>query len=165
MNKWSAFLLVFWIICCIISCSTQSEKRPIPTFNELHIDSILSSFPVQVGNDKGQIVIKAIRTFENDTLVRSSFLVTLDSIEDYSISKFITIDVLRESGMKEDEQDSTKSVYQSTVISEMIFEGIRSNTLTFKTLISNTKTGENISGRFNLFYRTQKKGLVYGLKP
>ena len=131
--------------------------------NELYRDTISSTFPVQIGNDVGLVQIVGERIFINEQLTDSDFLVSLGEIQDFSISKHLNKEILIDSNKTVLLKDSIKADYlNGAIIKEVEFEFVRSNTLYFKAVLENPIDHKEIKGRFNLFYRTKKKGLVYG---
>jgi hypothetical protein len=60
-------------------------------------------------------------------------------------------------------KDTVNSDYlNSAIIKNVEFDFVRANTLYFNAILENPIDGKEIIGRFNLFYRTKKKGIVYG---
>jgi len=166
--------LTITVLCfsIMLACSSNPDQKtadsnstdPIDMEeNEILLDTISASFPVQIGNDKGSVKIVGERTFKNKELTSSAFLISLLEIQDFSISKPIDKEVLITSKPPKQTQNFPKSEYlDKAVIKSIKFKGVRSNTLYFNVLLENPIDGKEIIGRFNLFYRTKEKGTVYG---
>ena len=166
------YIISIAFILALAACANEENEKEgmatvieeqSPEKNEIFRDTISSSFPVQIGNDKGLVQIVGERTFINKQLADSDFLVSLDEIQGFSISKYIDKEILIDSNKTVLLKDSINVDYlNGAIIKEVEFEFVRSNTLYFKVLFENPIDHKEIKGRFNLFYRTKKKGLVYG---
>ncbi len=127
------------------------------------IDTITSLFPIQIGNDQGEVKIVGMRTFENNKFTNSKFIIALNELQDFSISKEVNKTILIDSNKTVRLKDTIHSDYlNGAIIKTIEFDFVRSNTLYFKALLENPNAQKEILGRFNLFYRTNKKGKLYG---
>lgn len=160
------------ILVFLASCSNNPENRLIESVgkelkpvasNEIIVDTLHSSFPVQIGNDNGSVNVVGIRTYENQQLTGSDFVISLNDIPSYSMIKRIDKTVLIDSNETVLLKDTVNSDYlNSAIIKNVEFDFVRANTLYFNAILENPIDGKEIIGRFNLFYRTKKKGMVYG---
>ena len=138
------------------------ESKPIVS-NQTIIDTIRTSFPVQIGNDKGLVKVVGIRTYRNEKLAGSNFVISLNNIPNFSITKRIDKSILIDSNETVLLKDTLNADFlKSAVIKTVEFDFVRSNTLYFNAVLENSLKAKEITGRFNLFYRTKKKGLIYG---
>lgn len=164
--------LKIFVLAFLVSCSNKSENnridseikesKPIES-DKILTDTLDSSFPVQVGNDKGLVKVVGIRTYEGKKLTDSDFVISLNDITNYSISKKIDKSILIDSNTTVNYKDSVNSDYlNSAILKNVEFDFVRANTLYFNAILENAVDGKEIIGRFNLFYRTKKKGIVYG---
>ena len=166
------FALTIILIAVLIACSNESNETITDSeYLETEIikeektlnDTIRSSYPVQIGNDKGFVHVVGKRTFKDRKLVNSIFSIRLKEIKDFSISRQIDQNTLVDSNSTNLHLGSIENDFlHSASIKHIEFQGVRSNTLYFKARLENPDLGKEIIGRFNLFYRTKKKGLVYG---
>ena len=127
------------------------------------LDSISTSFPLQIENEKGEVVITSYPQYLDYELIANDFVITLKGISNYSLSKQINKHVLMDRISTLLLKDSINSKFiEEAVLQKVEFDFVRSNTLYFKAALLNPIEGKEILGRFNLFYRTAKKGTVYG---
>lgn len=160
------------ILTLLVSCANKLENRLIDSeakehssvaTSEILVDTLNSSYPVQIGNDKGIIKVVGIRTYEDQKLMISDFVISLNGIPNFSISKRIDKSVLIDSNETVLLKDTVNSDYlNSAIIKNVEFDFVRANTLYFNAILENPIDRKEIIGRFNLFYRTKKKGIVYG---
>ncbi len=156
----------------MVSCSSKSENKLVdsdaeeskPVVAKQTIsDTTRTSFPVQIGNDKGTVKIVGMRTFKNEKLAGSDFVISLNDIANSSITKRIDKGILIDSNETVFIKDTLNDDFlKSAVIKTIEFDFVRSNTLYFNAILENPLEAKEIFGRFNLFYRTKKKGLIYG---
>lgn len=156
----------------LVSCSSKSENRLIDSENKepkqvesngIIVDTLKSSFPVQIGNDNGTVKVFGIRTYEDQKLTNSDFVISLNDVPNFSITRRIDKTVLIDSNETVLLKDTVNSDYlTSAIIKNVEFDFVRANTLYFNAILKNPIDGKEIIGRFNLFYRTKKKGIVYG---
>jgi hypothetical protein len=160
------------ILIFLVSCSNKTENKvdesdteeikPVVS-NQILSDSTRTSFPVQIGNDKGSVKIVGVRAFKDEELSSSDFIISLNDIANFSITKRIDKSVLIDSNETVLLKDSLKGDFlKSAIIKTIEFDFVRSNTLYFNAILENPLEGKEIIGRFNLFYRTKKKGVIYG---
>lgn len=164
--------LIILTLASLFSCSENGKNKSsvlelkeskVNESNKVTTDTMNSIFPVQIGNDKGSVNITGIRTFESGKLAKSGFVISLDEISDFSLVREIDKSVLIDSNGSVLLKDTINSDYlNSAVIKEIEFDFVRANTLYFKTVLENPAESKEITGRFNLFYRTKKKGIIYG---
>lgn len=165
-------IILILALASFISCadhgkskSTESEMNKSKTaeVNKVTSDTVTSSFPVQIGNDKGSVNVQGIRTFKGGKLTRSDFVISLADISNYSLVRDINKSDLIDSNGSVLLKDTIHSDYlNSAIIKEIEFDFVRANTLYFKAVLENSEKKKEIIGRFNLFYRTKKKGIIYG---
>ena len=156
----------------MFSCSCKPENRLIDSVTKqikpveskkIMVDTLTSSFPLQIGNDKGFVKIVGIRTFEGQKLTKSDFIISLNEILNFSISKQLNKSILIDSNETVFFKDTVNTDYlNSAIIKNVKFNSVRANTLNFDAIFENSVDKKKIIGRFNLFYRTKKKGIVYG---
>jgi hypothetical protein len=166
------FTLIILILALVVSCKYQTEKKSIDSeskeqkidkSNKIINDTINSSFPVRIGNDKGSVKIVGQRKYENKKLTTSNFVISLVDITNLSLSKRIDKSILIDQNKIIILKDTINSDYlDSAIIKNIEFDFVRANTLYFNAILENPIEGKEIIGRFNLFYRTKKKGTVYG---
>lgn len=166
------FISTFLLFVLMLSCADKSEKKMIvfetskPNSISTHkivVDTLKSSYPVQIGNDKGLIKILGIKTYEGKKLTSSNFYISLNDIPKFTLYKQIDKNVLIDSNETVFLKDTVNYDYlNSALIKNMEFDFVRANTLYFNATLENPIVGKEIIGRFNLFYRTKKKGMVYG---
>lgn len=145
------------------SMESELKESKVTELNKVTSDTLNSIFPVQIENDKGSVNITGIRTFKNGKLAESGFVISLVDISDFSLIRELDKSVLIDSNGTVLSKDTINSAYlNSAVIKEIEFDYVRANTLYFKTVLENPAESKEIIGRFNLFYRTKKKGNIYG---
>ncbi|MEM8582711.1 MAG: hypothetical protein AAGF87_00510 [Bacteroidota bacterium] len=157
------------LMCTLLACQgsdnentladqPQAEEAPI-----IHFDSLSATYPTQIGNDRGFVEISGVQTFENEQLVGSEFIISLNDITNYPFSKTISIDTLIAVNEVESHQDTLDhSYFDGAVIRSIYYRSVRANTLYFDVVLQNASQQKEVMGRFNLFYRTEKEGKVYG---
>ncbi|WP_378289202.1 hypothetical protein [Aquimarina rubra] len=160
------------VVIFLVSCSdkpdtkkeetTTSEQDPIVS-NTVVIDTITNAFPVRIGNDKGVINVLGVRTFENQKLVASDFLISLYDIPNISISEKLNKRILIDSNDTILLKDSLHYDFLNTaIIKKVDYNLVRSNTLYFKAVLENPNQKKKITGRFGLLYNSKKKKKIYG---
>lgn len=163
MKNFPFLMLLVLLASCSQKPTEIQRKTSLKPSNTLHTDSLKKSFPVRIENSTGEIVISGFRTFKDKLLVDSYFTITLLNIDHYSIFKTIKASNIFEPNELQKEMDSVKGEFlDSAILKSLEFRSIRSNTLYFNAILENPKEGKEIKGRFNLFYRTKKKGILYG---
>ena len=166
------FTIIILLLTLVVSCKHKTENKLIDSVskgqeidnpNKIINDSVNSSFPVQIGNDKGSVTIVGYRKYEDNKLTTSSFIISLVDIAHISLSKKIVKSVLIDQNKTIMLKDTLNYDYlNSAIIKTIEFDFVRSNTLYFKAILENPIEGKEIIGRFNLFYRAKKKGKIYG---
>ena len=154
----------------LVSCSSDSKRHNSSSSSEkenknaeaLVVDTLTKSFPIQLGNDKGQLKIIEEKEFELQKFKDNRFIVSLEGFPGISFSKDIDMRTILEFAKEDLKGPVTFDYLEEAIIVEIDFTGVRSNTLMFNARLINSKQGKEILGRFSLFYRTGKKGKVYG---
>jgi len=142
--------------------SEAARKQSPPTI-EIARDTTTATFPIQIGNDKGTVEITGIKTYANEDLTASHFLVSLLDVESYSITKRLSKSDLIDTNESVHLLDTTNADYlENAAINDLEFHFVRGNTLYFNCTLVTSTAGMEIVGRFCLFYRTKRKGIVYG---
>ncbi|GEM_PF-6114982 len=141
-----------------IEQNAEAKAHPVKTK-----DSVTSRYNVQVGNDKGFVVIQGGRNLSDGIISNSTFNIQLQEIEEHFVEVNVNTSNLIDSNKFCYFLDSANQDFTSGAVIESIeFASIRSNTLYFKATLINPAESKLIQGRFNLFYRTKKKGMIYG---
>ena len=168
-QKLMKYISVILLLSSVISCKQQEDNKSIniestkkEEMTPLRIskDSINTSFPVQIENEKGFIKIFGQRQFKNNQLISSNFTISIADIP-----KYLLVQNIEKESFKISDTDLKKTDtinMNNFVIKNIKFEFVRANTLYFNAVLQNPLNKREIVGRFNLFYQTNKKGRVYG---
>jgi len=141
-------------------CQLDKEEENLESSADLFQDNIIREYPIRIGND--QAMLRILNVFNKEKSTRE-FSIQLTKEGEEKLNKDIDVNTLFNLNETVSILDTTTSDYLiGSSIKEIIYSGIRSNTLYFKTELENMKANKKIKGRFNLFYRTNKKGKVYG---
>ena len=161
------FLVLFFV-----SCTNKTGNKTIASKTEaskplkqdvLSADTLNTAFPAKVGGFNGTVNIKGIRNFKNDTLIASDFLISLDDISIFNVSRRVDKKILIDYNKFVYFKDTVNLDYlNNAVLKSVEFDVVRANTLYFSAILENPIEGKEIHGRFNLFYKTDRKGIVYG---
>ncbi len=161
-----------FVLFFLISCFNKSENRIIEpevkvsksgASNKIITDTLNYSFPMGIGNDKGSVKVVGIRTYEDEKLASSYFIISLTDFKNYSVFKKIDKSILIDSNEIVLLKDTFNSDYLNlAIIKDVEFNFVRSNTLYFNAILENPIAKKEIIGRFSLFYRTKKKGIISG---
>ena len=131
--------------------------------SEIIRDTISAKAPVRIGNDFGKVHIKGVRVYRGNKLARSDFEISLEEIDAHPLVRPLNISSIVDSIQTVLFKDTTTQDYtQRAIIRSIDFEFVRANTLYFIAELENPTEHKEIFGRFSLFYRTQKKGQLYG---
>ena len=142
------------------SINIESTKKEETTPLRISKDSINTSFPIQIENEKGFIKIFGQRQFKNNQLISSNFTISIADIP-----KYLLVQNIEKESFKISDTDLKKTDtinMNNFVIKNIKFEFVRANTLYFNAVLQNPLNKREIVGRFNLIYQTNKKGRVYG---
>lgn len=143
---------------------TSAEPKPISSENNSsHEDSFTSTFPVQIGNEKGSVKIVGIRRIQDKTITNRTFTISLEGIKEHTLSKQIdraTFEQFKENALSKDAIGV--DFWRDMTIQRLEFDFVRGNTLYFTAILKNRVAQKAIAGRFSVFYSSSKKGQVYG---
>ncbi|WP_159038510.1 hypothetical protein [Brumimicrobium mesophilum] len=164
--------VIIFLLFYLFSCSEKSENTLINSealelnsieSNGIYLDTINSTYPLQIGNNKGFVKVFGVGTYKDQKLIKSDFLISLVNIPNFSISKKIDKAVIIDSNENLLLKDTVNYDYLDlAIIKNVEFKFVRANTLYFNAILENPIDGKIIRGSFNLFYRTKRKGEVYG---
>lgn len=165
-------LITYILLIFLTSCLNKKEERTIDSnirnpkpviSNQIVTDTIKTTSPISIGNNKGTITIIGSRTFKDKQLTKSNFVISLNDIPNISLTKRINKDTLINTNKTVYLKDTiSDDLLASTVIKTITYTGIRSNTLFFSVVLEAPLKKKEIIGRFSLFYQTKKKGTIYG---
>ena len=118
-------------------------------------------YPTQIGNDKGWISVVEKRIWTNGQLTESEFDLVLEDVRDYSATLTLNRDSIANQLRKEN--SALADTLAGAVITNLYYQGIRSNAHYFMVELEHPTLNKVYSGRFGWFYRTRKKGQLFGL--
>lgn len=157
--------LVLSLQACQIGAGNNSKPEDKPQDvleNRMRVDSSSQGFPIQIGNEKGIMEVYQFQKFKNDEWQGGEFKLHLKNIPSHRLFKTLNKHRLIDSNSNVVYMDSAHSDYlQEAYIKSVTYDFVRGNTLYFQAILLNPKMKKLIRGRFALFYRGPKKGLVY----
>lgn len=141
----------------------KSEEPKTTVSNTVIADTTNTSFPIQIGNDKGLLKITAYRSYKDQKLTNSNFIITLADIPQYSMSKKLSKRDVIDANETVILKDTIHADYlNGAILKKIEFDFVRSNTLYFNAVLENSVAEKEILGRFSILYTTKQKGMIYG---
>jgi hypothetical protein len=131
----------------------DSVKSNLPT-----LDTVKTTYPVQIGNDMGLISI--VKVSSNKP---SHFIIDLDYRNEKVFSIYVDKQVLIDSTVRPMFLDTLHLDYTlGATLASVKYKAIRGSTLNFSAVLVNEEQQKQVEGRFNVFYNPARKGKVYG---
>ncbi len=154
-------LLLFTVMFLWLGCD-QTKKTKKQTTHEIpsqvQVDTILNTYRFKIVNDTATLGIKKIVLNS-----KNKFILDLD----YRDSKILVQELSKKDVIDENKtrfflDTLTNDYTNQAALNDIKFKYTRGSTLYFEAILIDTIQKNKIFGRFNLFYKTQRKGDVYG---
>ena len=145
MNKFITLIAIL----LLISCNQANNSKTSETIESEKLSEINKVFEtaIKIENDSAKVIVKHKSDNDFEISLHQEDSIFLTSIDEQFISTI----------------DSLASFTSTDVLIEKVeYKSIRANTLHFDYKAVYQNSGTQIHGRFNLFYRTEKKGEIYG---
>ena len=161
----SAFTLLF--LCGCVNTSEKkdtngtTEKRQVNVLDDhksLMADTLITTYPIQIGNDKALITVKKILGNKPD-----HFLIDLDYRNEKAFSVYADKKALIDETKTPFFLDTVQRDYtQGATLTSVNYRAIRGSTLQFSAILKNEAQQKTVEGRFNVFYDPERRGTFYG---
>jgi len=161
----SALTLLF-----LFGCANTTEKKKVISDTEkpqlkdtvptklTTLDTIKTTYSIQIGNDKGLISVLKISSNKPD-----HFIINLDYRNEKVFSIYTNKQVLIDATITPMFLDTLQLDYtRGAILTSVNYRGIRGSTLNFSAVLKNEEQHKKIEGRFNVFYNPARSGKVYG---
>lgn len=160
--RYFKLLLFVAAILLWLSCS-QTKKQEIKQGkddipNQFHRDTVLNTYRFKIVNDIATLDIKKIVV---DSKIH--FILDLDYRGSEILNKRLSKkDVIDENKTRLFLDTLTNDFTGRAILKDIKFKFTRGSTLYFDAVLLDTILQNKIFGRFNLFYKTDRKGEIYG---
>jgi len=154
----------------LIGCANTTEKKESTNTTEeqqandtVHnnlpiLDTLKTTYPIQIGNDKGLITVHEISRAKP-----VHFIIDLDYRNQKVFSVYVDKHVVIDSIKRPFFLDTLHLDYtHGAILTSVKYEAIRGSTLYFAAILENKEQQKAVEGRFNVFYNPSRKGQIYG---
>lgn len=152
------FIIIIQYICCIESKKETIKDKYTSVPVAKAVDTVLTTYRFKIVNDTAILNIQKI----NEDL-KNHFILHLNYRGKNVLTKRLDKANIIEENQSRMFLDSINNDYTAkSNIKDIEFLFTRGSTLYFKCTLENNLEKKKIHGRFNLFYKSDRRGLVYG---
>ncbi|MEY5046849.1 MAG: hypothetical protein RLZZ175_208 [Bacteroidota bacterium] len=149
-------LLIFFLLFLLFGFNFPENMKVEKSI--IKNDTIISIFPFSMYNENGNATVTAIKNYKSGKLINSKFIIELKKFKSYNLIKEISMSdliILNKNNPK------GLKYLKNAQIENIKFAFVRCNTLYFNINLINTIDKSNVDVKLNLFFQTNKKGVLY----